>query len=239
MIVSAWQDTSRDPGRGPGRNPQPWGGDQPPPGREPVFNAPPQALVLVVLIVVGYAIQSITPVETVLRLFAFFPAGLPYGRWETLATALFVHGGWAHALMNAAFALAFGAPLARFLGPRVAGWLWFYGFYLLCGVGANLAFYALHASSTAPLVGASGAISGLMGAACRLLGGHGRVGRLTSRPVVTMGLVLLAVNVAVGLLGSAFVPGADGAQIAWEAHVAGFVLGVLLIAPVARLSGRG
>jgi membrane associated rhomboid family serine protease len=203
-----------------------------------MFNAPPQALLLVVLIVGGYAVQSLLPGDLVLRMFAFFPAGLPYGRWETLATALFVHGGWAHALMNAAFALAFGAPLARFFGPRLGGWLWFYGFYLVCGIGANLAFYALHASSTAALVGASGAISGLMGAACRLLSGHGRVGRLLSRPVVTMGLVLLGVNVAIALIGSAFVPGAGGAAIAWEAHVAGFALGALLIGPVARMSGR-
>lgn len=237
MTISAWQDTSRDPDRWPRR-----GGfepDPPPrPPREPVFNAPAPTLALVALIVGGYGLQSLIPGDGPLRMFAFFPAGLPYGRWETVATAIFLHGGWSHALMNAAFALAFGAPTARFFGERLAGWLWFFGFFLVCGVLANLAFAAVHPASTVAIVGASGGVSGLMGAASRLLAGHGRVGRLFSPPVLAMGGALVAINLVVAILGAAFVPGADGASIAWEAHIAGFLAGVLLIGPVARLARR-
>lgn len=237
MTISAWQDTSRDPDRWPRR-----GGFEPDPRyrppREPVFNAPAQALVLVALIVVGYGLQSLTPRDWALRSFAFIPAGLPYGRWDTVATAIFLHGSWAHALMNAAFALAFGAPTVRFFGARLAGWLWFFGFFLVCGVLANLAFAAAHPTSTAAIVGASGAISGFMGVAARLLGGHGRVGPLFSPPVLAMGGALIAINLVVAVLGGAFVPGANGAGIAWEAHIAGFLVGVLLIGPVARLARR-
>jgi membrane associated rhomboid family serine protease len=203
-----------------------------------MFNAPPQAMVLTVAIVALYGLQSLMPGDQVAQLFAFYPAGLGYGRWDTLVTALFVHGGWGHALMNAAFALAFGAPVAQFFGPRLPGWLWFFGFYLVCGVLANLGFAAVHPNSMDPLVGASGAVSGLMGAAARMLGGRGRVGRLFSPPVLAMGAALLVINLLVAVLGSIVVPGAGGAAIAWEAHIAGFLAGVLLIGPVARFAER-
>jgi membrane associated rhomboid family serine protease len=88
------------------------------------------------------------------------------------------------------------------------------------------------------VVGASGAVCGLMAAVARLIGGRGRLGRIVSSPVIGMGGALLVVNLLVGVLGGAWVPGTGGAAVAWEAHLAGFAAGLLLVGPFARLAGR-
>lgn len=233
MDVALYQDTA-----GPDR---PWQAGPDPderPAREPMFNAPWPALVLVALIVGGYALQTRFAQDSVIETFAFSPAGLIQGRWVTLFTALFVHGGWGHALMNAAFALAFATPVARFFGERLAGAIYFFAFYLVCGALSNLGYAALHWGAADPLVGASGALSGLMGAAALLIDGHGRLGRIFSRTVLTMGAAWVLVNGLIGVLGSSWVPGTGGAPVAWEAHVAGFLAGVLAIRPFAWLARR-
>lgn len=204
--------------------------------REPLFNAPWPALLLVALIVGGYALQSRGPFEALTLSYAFSPAQLAQGEWIGLATSLFLHGNWAHALMNAAFALAFGAPVAAYLGERLGGALLFFLFYIVCGVLANLGFAGLHLKEQDVLVGASGAVAGLMGAASRLMAGHGSLGPILSRPVMGMGAAWLGVNVLIAFIGSTLIPGAQGMGIAWEAHIAGFVAGVLLISPVAWLA---
>ena len=210
------------------------------PAREPVFNAPWTAMLLVALIVGGYALQSRFPQEAVLVPLAFSSAALAEGRWWTLFSAMFLHGGWPHALMNGAFALAFGTPVARYLGEGARGALTFFTFYLLCGVLSTLGYAALHPGSPELLVGASGAVSGLMGAASRLMAGQGwRLGPIFSRPVLGMGGAWIAVNLLVGLLAGGLMPGTGGAAIAWEAHIAGFFAGVLVVGPFAWFARRG
>ncbi|MET0273653.1 MAG: rhomboid family intramembrane serine protease [Phenylobacterium sp.] len=218
--------------------PQPRPEPSPGPAREPVFNAPWPALAITLVIVLGYAVQSRFPDGLVFESLAFSPAGLADGRWGTLVSAMFLHGGWPHALMNAAFALAFGTPLARFYGERAGGVLAFFGFYLATGVLSTLGYAALHLGSPGLLVGASGAVSGLMGAAARLIAGRGALGSLTSPAVLGMGAALLIVNLLIAVLGGALVPGSGGAGIAWEAHLFGFAAGVFLAGPFARLAHR-
>jgi membrane associated rhomboid family serine protease len=234
MPVALFQDTSQDPRKG--------GPDGPAPERrstrEPVFNAPGSAVALVAIIIVGYAVQSRFPLDVVVETFAFSPQGLAQGRWFTLVSALFVHGGWGHALTNGAFALAFATPVARFFGARPSGVAVFFLFYLVCGVLSSLGYAAVHPTQAEPLVGASGAVSGLMGAASRLVAGRGRVGPILSPPVLGMGGAWLVVNLLVGVLGGGFMPGAEGASVAWEAHLAGFFAGVVLIGPFALLGER-
>jgi len=225
---------------------EPWGAKPEPdpdrprppsrPVREPLFNAPWQAVAVTVLIVGGYFVQERLPADTVLRAYAFAPANLTPDRWETAITSMFLHGAWAHALMNAAFALAFSTPLARFFGPRLEGGVAFFGFYVVCGVLSNLGYAAVHPHSAALIVGASGAVSGLMGASARLIGGHGRVGPLFSPAVLSMGGAWIAINLLIALVGGNFLPGAGGAGVAWEAHLAGFAAGALLIGLFSRLS---
>jgi membrane associated rhomboid family serine protease len=205
---------------------------------EPLVNAPWPVVVLTVGIIIAYLVQSRFPLEAISAAFGFSPAGLLQGHPERLLTSLFVHGNWAHALMNAAFILAFGAPVARFFGPRPGGALDFFLFYLVCGILACLGFAGLHWGQEASLIGASGAASGLMGAAARLIGGNGRVGPLFSRAVTGMGLGWLIINIIMALAGGLAVPGAGEGAVGWEAHLAGFVVGVLLIGPFGWATGR-
>lgn len=204
--------------------------------RQPFFNAPWPPLLVTGVIVGLYALQSLGPVEPAAYRFGFSAAKLDAGDWPSLITALFVHGSWMHALLNAAFALAFGAPVARYLGLSASAIAGFFIFYFACGAVANLGYAALNAGESTPLIGASGAVAGLMGAAARLIATRGaRLGPLTSPPVISMSLALLVVNLLLAVFGA---PGAGGAAIAWEAHLVGFAAGLLSIGLITRLFGR-
>jgi membrane associated rhomboid family serine protease len=136
--------------------------------------------------------------------------------------------------MNAVGALAFGTPVARLLARGFAP-LAFIALYTGSGVIAALGYGLCHPGSMDPLVGASGAVFGLIGAATRLLGGHGRVMPLFHPAVLKASAVWMGVNLLVGLIGLA--PGAEGARIAWEAHAFGFLFGILVIGPLAHWFG--
>jgi membrane associated rhomboid family serine protease len=215
------------------RSLQPWGAEEPP-AREPIFNAPWPATVVVLAIIGAYVVQVIWGGgEAAALRWGFAPADLARGRWGELIAMMFIHGGWPHAIMNALGALAFGPPVARWLGVRLRGALAFFAFYLVCGVISGLGYAALHPSQMEPVIGASGAVSGLMGAASRLFGRQEGLNPLTSSPVVSLAAGWVLVNAIMAVFGAGVLAG--GARIAWEAHIAGFVAGVLLIGPWRRL----
>lgn len=203
--------------------------------REPVFNAPAPAILLTALILGAYWIQA-GPDEMALSYrYGLIPARLAQGEYAGLLTHMLMHGGWMHAIMNAVGALTFAAPVARLMGG-LRGLIGFLTLYVLCGVLAGGGYALIHLEGTVPLVGASGAVFGLIGAATRLLGGGGGVLPLTDRRVVSAAAAWVGVNLLIGLTGSA--PGMEGASIAWEAHVIGLAAGLILIGPWARVFGR-
>jgi membrane associated rhomboid family serine protease len=202
--------------------------------KERILNAPAVAVLVAVSLPALYYLQTMLP-DGGLSL-AFRPVSLWDGEWwPGIVTSMFVHGGWAHVVMNAVGALAFGAPLARLLGSGkgVAGFLIF---YMACGLVATVGYGLVHPSSYDSLVGASGAVFGLMGGAIRMLGrpDH-RLRPLTDRRFLVTSLAIMGVNAATGLVGLS--PGMEGARIAWEAHAFGFVCGALLIGPLVRVFG--
>ncbi|MGH8311548.1 MAG: rhomboid family intramembrane serine protease, partial [Steroidobacteraceae bacterium] len=79
--------------------------------------------------------------------------------WYTVLTSMFMHGGWFHILGNMWFLSVFGDNVEDAMGP-----VRFVFFYLLCGIAAGLAHIASSPDSAVPMVGASGAIGGVMGA---------------------------------------------------------------------------
>lgn len=204
-----------------------------PPPRERIFNVPLVALILGASIPALYWFQE--RAHTYWLELAFRPVDLAEGRYAGLVTSMLVHGGWAHALMNAVGALTFGAPLARLFGGGIGVGI-FLSLYIVSGAAATLGYGLVHWGGVDPLVGASGGVFGLIGAATRLLGGRGRVLPLTDGGVIRSAIAWMGVNAVLGLIG--FAPGAEGARIAWEAHAFGFLFGILAIGPLARVFGR-
>jgi membrane associated rhomboid family serine protease len=215
------------------------------PARQPMFNSPWMVTALVATLVLTHAIRVVLG-ESADR-FALTSADLAARRLGGLVTYQFVHASWAHVLVNSAFVLAFGAPVARYFGRGTRGAAVFFGFFLFCGVFAAAAYAGMvdalvaasghRASSAWALVGASGAASGLMGAAARLIQGQGRPGSLVGRTVVAMTLSWIAVNLVLGASG--LTPGTAGAPVAWQAHIFGYLCGLLLVGPAGRLAGAG
>ncbi|HEY2178747.1 MAG TPA: rhomboid family intramembrane serine protease [Caulobacteraceae bacterium] len=211
------------------------------PRAEPAFNAPWPVVALIAALILAHAVRAWLGVDA--GRFALAAGDLSAGRWSGLVSHLFVHASWAHVLMNSVFILAFGTPVARYLGTGGRGAMTFLAFFLVCGVLAGAGFaaiaHALAALGLGPVdwgvVGASGAASGLMGAAARLIEGRGRLGRLGGRTVVGMSVAWIVVNVIFGATGLA--PGTQGAPVAWQAHILGYFAGLLLILPAGWLAG--
>ncbi|GAB6068173.1 rhomboid family intramembrane serine protease [Methylothermus subterraneus] len=152
--------------------------------------------------------------------------------WLTPFASMFMHGSWLHILTNLWFLWIFGDNVEDAMGP-----LRFLGFYLLCGLAAAAAQVLSDPASSVPMVGASGAIGGVMGAYARLYP-HARVENL-----VPLGFYLTVVAVpAYFMLGYWFLlqilegliaPAGQGGVAFW-AHAGGFLAGVLLVRPFHR-----
>lgn len=205
--------------------------DQP---SERILNAPPVAVLVAASMPALYWFQERLP-DNGLSL-AFRPSSLWDGHWwPGILTSMFVHGSWTHVAMNAVGALAFGPPVARLTGGA-KGVVGFLLYYMTCGLSAAAGYGLVHPASFDALVGASGAVFGLMGGAIRLLGRRdGRMRALAERGFLATAAAIMGVNAVVGLIGLA--PGMEGARIAWEAHAFGFICGALLIGPWAKAFG--
>jgi membrane associated rhomboid family serine protease len=149
----------------------------------------------------------------------------------TLITSMFLHGDWLHLFGNMLFLWVFGDNI-----EDACGHLRYLIFYLASGIAAVAIYIISDPASTIPVVGASGAVSGVLGAYLVL---HPRA-RITImvfigvfvalRAVVVLGL-WIAFQVFNALLPQA---GADGGGIAWWAHIGGFFVGAALIIAVRR-----
>jgi len=172
---------------------------------------------------------------------AFVPARLfdggavTPGEWlpgmQSALLSMFLHGGWGHFLGNMLFLWIFGDNIEDRLGH-----VRFFLFYILAGYAATFAHAFFNPSSTVPAIGASGAISGVLGAYLFL---HPKARIVTLvwffifiRFIEVPALVflpiwfLMQVFSGVASLGA---PGAEGGGVAWFAHIGGFVAGPLLL----------
>lgn len=152
------------------------------------------------------------------------------GRWWTTISSTFLHGGLFHLLMNLSALLPFGLIVSRRLGGTIRGQLTFLAFYLGAGIAGSLAFLALTGPDMAA-VGASGAVFGLWGAMVRLPRDRDGAWPLFSRETASQlpGPIIANVVVAVffGLAGG--LGQGEAAGIAWQAHLGGFLFGLLAI----------
>jgi membrane associated rhomboid family serine protease len=148
--------------------------------------------------------------------------------WYTPLTSMFMHGGWLHLIGNMWFLWIFGNNVEDSMGH-----VRFIVFYVLCGLAAAALQTFTDPSSIIPMVGASGAIGGVMGAYVLLYP------RVQVHMLVILGFYVTTIAVpAIFMLGYWFVVqllsgyvsiGAEGGGVAFWAHVGGFVAGALLV----------
>ena len=138
----------------------------------------------------------------------------------TLVTSMFLHGGWEHLLGNMVYLWVFGDDIEEAIGP-----LRFLIFYLLCGIAAALVFVAFNMHSSTPLIGASGAISGVL-AAYLLLRPCARISVFVLRAVVRLRAYWVIGGWALLQLFLLSNKADDG--VAYLAHVGGLVAGAIL-----------
>ncbi|MBA5777614.1 rhomboid family intramembrane serine protease [Stappia sp. F7233] len=238
-----------------------------PPDSEPAFNIPGVVAALCAILIAIHLIRvyglSLEYETYVIFLFSFLPVRyspeqlggliLPGGQaadiWTFLSYA-FLHGGGMHLFFNLLWMTVFGSAVARRFGAKR-----FLLFSALCAIGGALAHLVTHIGDTTPMVGASAAISGQMAAASRFvfeIGGPLSVMRQTDDAAYRVPAVSLVQSLAnrqvLAFLGVWFglnllfgiwsepIAGA-GSTIAWQAHVGGFVFGLLLFPlfdPIAR-----
>jgi len=220
---------------------------------QPIFLLPKSVAILAMSLLVIFAAYhwALGPQGQNLLIlwFGFIPArlggvGLPGGIWAMIWTPFtyaLLHASWAHVLLNVAWLLAFATPVAR----RYGGTRMLVIFFLASAGGALAFMFAQQGPLIYPLVGASGGISGLMGAAMRFVFEPVEVVRdeQSGMPVVlgrrlasfsgmwknprprTFILFWVGINLAIPVY--SLFAGAGSMPIAWQAHLGGFAVGLV------------
>jgi len=159
-----------------------------------------------------------------------FDGGFMANALTPLFTSIFMHGSWLHIIGNMWFLWIFGDNVEDRLGH-----LKYLVFYLLCGIGAALIHVAFHPSSSLPVIGASGAISGVLGAYLVSYPGA-RIHTLLIIFVIIRFVEIPAYAFLIFWFAFQFLSGAvelsahqDVAGVAYWAHMGGFVVGILLL----------
>lgn len=202
-----------------------------PPQREPAINLPPVTLALIVFMLVLHGLREFLSEQldaTLVYTFSVVPArftGNTDADLESLIIAplthMMLHADWMHVGINAATLAAFGSPVERVVGT----WRYLLLFVVtgLAGAALHVAFYP---SDISPMLGASGAISGMFGALLVILRASGRLSAM-----VPFTVLWLALQIGMGLFMTT--PGGD--TIAWAGHIGGFLAGLVLLMPVLRM----
>ena len=171
---------------------------------------------------------------------SFIAAGdidTPIPTWGTLVTSMFIHGGLLHLAGNMMFLWVFGGNLEARLGH-----VKYLGFYFVTGVAATLCHWVVEPASPIPLVGASGAIAGVMGAYLMLYP-RNRINSLVIFYLITVirlsAFWLLGFWFLLQLVQALLAFGVSAqVSVAFWAHVGGFVAGVVIISIYKLLTGQ-
>ena len=219
-------------------------------GDERVQGGPPAVVTfgLIALNVLAFFLELAQPSEAALQSFIQswgvvpreystmqdLPPTIPLPFWSTLVTSMFLHGGWMHLGGNMLYLWIFGDNLEKVMHS-----VRFLIFYLVCGLAASFAHIVFGSGSNIPAVGASGAISGVLGAYLVLFPNN-RVRVLTRGGIAHVpALVVLGFWILIQFingLGSMATTTETGG-VAYMAHIGGFVAG-LVLAKIMAVSRR-
>ena len=226
------------------------------PPRQPFLRAPPVVLWLIGVLVALHLARISAPgdrPDALVYQFGLYPwryshaflesrMADPGTLWERaipFVSYMGLHGSWTHLVINSLWLLAFGPIVARRYGNIL-----FLAFFLLCGVVAAMTYLALNWGDSLSVIGASGAISGLMAAGLRMLPGQTPwavpdetpLAPLLSRQLLIFTVLWTAINLVTGITGLGM--GGESGLVAWQAHLGGFLAGLLLCAPFDSLRPR-
>lgn len=209
------------------------------PPAEPLFNTPLLNLppVTKFMLLIFLAVHVLTDVIVsdqmqydIFRSFGFVPGyytgALPFG-WEALVgplTFTFLHGSWTHILLNGFMMMAFGTGVERWMGGKRL-----LAFFMLCNLCAALAQFVFDPYSTAPVIGASGGLSGLFAAVLLMMQQQHGLGSGNRYGIWPFIILWIVISVVFGMVG-----GPGGSSIAWAAHIGGFLAGFVLYKSIMR-----
>ena len=212
-------------------------------GDERVQGGPPAFVTfgLIALNVLAFFVELAQPSEAALQSFIQawgvvpreysavrdLPPTIPLPFWSTLVTSMFLHGGWMHLGGNMLYLWIFGDNLEKVMGA-----VRFAIFYLVCGLVASFAHIIFGPGSTVPAVGASGAISGVLGGYLVLFP-RNQVRVLTRGGIAHVpAIVVLGFWIVIQMLngvGSMATTSETGGGVAYMAHIGGFAAGLVLV----------
>jgi membrane associated rhomboid family serine protease len=225
------------------------------PARQPFLRVPPVVILLIALFLAIHAALTTAlsaHANEIYITYGFVPArysatflaqsgknpGSFLDQAVPFVTYMFLHGSWSHVLINSVWLLAFGPVVARRFGTPL-----FLAFFVACGLAGIAAQLAASWGSTAPVIGASAGISGLMAAGFRMLPAtpvaldeRQSLAPVFSTRIVVWSLIWMAVNVVAGVTGLG--TGAGPNVVAWVAHMGGYFAGLLLAGPFDSLVRR-
>lgn len=161
------------------------------------------------------------------------------GHYENLFLHMFAHGGLLHLLMNASALHALGGPLVMRMGAFPRSWFGFFGVYFFAGLAGAAGYLLVHPAGEVPMVGASGAICGLLGVVSRMTFVPGELLPISSTEFRQRAWLFVKENLLLILLFTVpvLLLGKQGG-VAWEAHVGGFLVGLVLAPFVLKLANE-
>lgn len=200
------------------------------PPQEPILNLPPTVKNICFINIAAFLLIFFFPKMNIDDL-AFIPARYfgqqPFGLGGIISpfTHMFIHAGWLHLSINTGTLMAFGAGIEKNIGGKKLLLLYFSSGLL----GALLHALSYH-SMTTPMIGASGAISGLFGAVLMMMSEQGQMGR-GYKKLLPFIVIWIGISIFFGMFG---LPGTEN-PVAWTTHIGGFLGGLLLYRPIARM----
>ncbi len=224
------------------------------PRNQPALRVPAATIWMIVALAVAHVARLLAPAgmaDEIILNYGFIPArysasylalhhanpGTLFEQAVPFVSYIFLHADFAHLAINSVWLLAFGSIVAKRLGAKL-----FFALFFICGVAGAATHLAFNWGSAVPAIGASAAISGLMGVGFRLItfepwpAGQPAVAPLFSQRILVWSAVWVGINVLAGLTG--FGAGVEVRLIAWQAHLGGYFAGLLLAGPAVAFHDR-
>lgn len=231
------------------------------PPRQPLLNVPQGVAFLVYICLAVHVVRMFLPRSldnAIISYGGFIPArfmAMIEGVFGISVTSVisnivplfsynFLHGDWMHLIFNLLWLMVFGSIVGRRLGEDREGLIRLLEIFFLSAIGGALFHMVFYLNGVVPLIGGSAGVAGLMGASARILfatyefspNGRPHIAPVTEKRVLAFSAVFVGINLVIGFMGGGFL--GAGNTVAWQAHIGGFVVGLMIYPFFDRISRR-